>query len=431
MSFLAISMALVANATVVNNFTGTYNNCDIKVDYAPQAILPSGNPVTVQSAINLKASTTTLGKYSLGINDFNFLGQQLSILVDNLTASEFGNGVSFTAESEYIQGPNAEVGGNQVTTVLKITSCSVENSILNVQLVVYIGGEMPFDHAAWLTGLDVADDDEAYDEGGIVNVSADSKNASNYVSDATPVVNNFTGTYNNCDIVVDYAPQAILPSGNPVTVQSAVDLKTSNTTAGKYSLGINDFNFLGQQLSILVDNLTASKSGNAVSFTAESEYIQGPNAEVGGNQVTTVLKITSCSVENSILDVKLVVYIGGTMPFDHTAWLAGLDVADDDEAYDEGFTVNVSVNSKNASNYVSDLTGIFAPKAETLNIYPTVATSEINVENAEGKAYSIINLNGAVVANGTVANEKVNVNNLANGNYIIAVGNAAAKFIKK
>ena len=247
---------------------------------------------------------------------------------------------------------------------------------------------------------------------------------------------NFTGTYNDCDVTIDYPLNADLVGENPTTVNANVTLSDDTENDGKFALSINGFQFLDQTLNIAVNNLMASETEDGNAFETNFEYVAGPDALVAGNPVSTVLKITVCKVENQILDVDLTVYIGGATYFDESTgvfnieeWLLGLEVTDEEEAYNNGGIVFVSVNSNDAANFVPDHTGIFAPKADALNI--AVAANEITVAGAEGKAYAIFNAIGGKVAEGVVANNIVNISDLANGAYFITVGNAAAKFVKE
>lgn len=82
-------------------------------------------------------------------------------------------------------------------------------------------------------------------------------------------------------------------------------------------------------------------------------------------------------------------------------------------------------------------TGIIGVESTGVNIYPNPATDMLNVSGADGKDYTILDITGKQVANGTFAGTKadVNISNLAAGSYIMHINTADGaedlKFVKQ
>lgn len=92
------------------------------------------------------------------------------------------------------------------------------------------------------------------------------------------------------------------------------------------------------------------------------------------------------------------------------------------------------------TNYTFKPTEIGAINIATgasIGLYPNPATDVLNVSGADGKDYSILDITGKQVANGTFAGTKadVNINNLAAGSYIMHINTADGaedlKFVKQ
>jgi photosystem II stability/assembly factor-like uncharacterized protein len=65
-----------------------------------------------------------------------------------------------------------------------------------------------------------------------------------------------------------------------------------------------------------------------------------------------------------------------------------------------------------------------------LKVYPSIASSLITVEAAEGANYQVFNMNGQQVLNGKTG-QRIDVSDLSKGTYIIRVGAEQAKFVKQ
>jgi hypothetical protein len=73
--------------------------------------------------------------------------------------------------------------------------------------------------------------------------------------------------------------------------------------------------------------------------------------------------------------------------------------------------------------------------AANLSMYPNPTTDFINVSNKNNAGYAVINVNGAVVANGVVSNSNIDVTSLSKGVYTLRIMDGetlyVGRFIKK
>lgn len=81
-----------------------------------------------------------------------------------------------------------------------------------------------------------------------------------------------------------------------------------------------------------------------------------------------------------------------------------------------------------------DETGIFqtaAEKASQIQIYPSVATDNIQVIGATEGIYTIYSVNGVTAKTGSLSQFGIDVSALANGTYILSIDGQTARFVKK
>ncbi|MBR0498169.1 MAG: T9SS type A sorting domain-containing protein [Paludibacteraceae bacterium] len=157
--------------------------------------------------------------------------------------------------------------------------------------------------------------------------------------------------------------------------------------------------------------LAASEADGVVTLSnVNLEGETGPNAETAGVPIST--KIFVQGVSQIVKDEQNILLLD--LKIDGTIIETGDPMADVArvEVTDAVFTPATSVKENTV-----------------LSVYPTVATSVINVpENGE---FTIYSLAGSSVKSGVVSNGTVSVADLAAGNYVISVNGKNARFIKK
>ena len=208
------------------------------------------------------------------------------------------------------------------------------------------------------------------------------------------------GTYNGT-LTVD----VIVPEPNEVSIPNQ-DIIITDEGDGLVGLSILNFSFLGLDLGNLdVAGITASEEGGVMTLS-KAEISAGPVIEdLGG--LGTLIKLNSASINAGVLTLDLSVY---------------LDVPE--IPLEEANVANVTFSGNLT-------TGILSPKAEKMIIYPTVATDVIMVTGFENAAYSIFNLNGALVKQGKLNTKTINVYALSAGIYILNINGVSAIFIKR
>lgn len=84
---------------------------------------------------------------------------------------------------------------------------------------------------------------------------------------------------------------------------------------------------------------------------------------------------------------------------------------------------------------LSEVMQISFEKSLKLDVYPTLATTQITVINKgyENKMYKILNFMGQIVMQGTLNTpiQQINITTLANGNYIIVIDDSKNTFVKQ
>ena len=219
----------------------------------------------------------------------------------------------------------------------------------------------------------------------------------------------YDGTYVT-DAATIYAP-AGADKGDAYPLSISLTAQTSD----RVLLSIKNFTYgEGPEALVIGDIdvvLAAEVTGGGVTLSnVNVDGETGPNAEVSGVPISTKIFVqgTSQIVRDEpnilLLDLKIdgtVIETGVAMPN-----VARVEVTD------AVFTPATSVKEN-----------------KVLSVYPTVATSVINVpENGE---FTIYSLAGSSVKSGVVSNGSVSVADLAAGNYVISVNGKNARFIKK
>ena len=162
-----------------------------------------------------------------------------------------------------------------------------------------------------------------------------------------------------------------------------------------------------------IDVVLAASEADGVVTLSNVDAVNGetgPNAETAGVPIST--KIFVQGVSQIVKDEQNILLLD--LKINGTIIATGVPMADVArvEVTDAVFTPTTSVKENTV-----------------LSVYPTVATSVINVpENGE---FTIYSLAGSSVKSGVVSNGSVSVADLAAGNYVISVNGKNARFIKK
>ena len=211
-------------------------------------------------------------------------------------------------------------------------------------------------------------------------------------------LSDYDGTYvTNAATIAYYAPS----TGSQV---STLSIGVEADGANKVNLSIKDFSFNGMNIGDIEAALTAAEDG-------EGGYVLSTPAKVEGPYITAL----DYETELEVVSVASGLYNEGGKKMD----------------------LQLNVYIKGSSSKIADVTfseAVFTPTTsvkenKALSVYPTVATSVINVpENGE---FTIYSLAGSSVKSGVVSNGSVSVADLAAGNYVISVNGKNARFIKK
>ncbi len=90
----------------------------------------------------------------------------------------------------------------------------------------------------------------------------------------------------------------------------------------------------------------------------------------------------------------------------------------------EDYALNIVSANRDEDRMVTPTTG--------LSIYPNPIKGNIlNIENAESSDFRIFDMSGKLISSGTVTDQKVNVNRLVKGVYIIQIGKTSKRFIRE
>lgn len=215
---------------------------------------------------------------------------------------------------------------------------------------------------------------------------------------ATISLSDYDGTYvtNNATIAY-YMPT----KGSQV---STLSIGVEADGANSVTLSIKNFEFNGIEVGDIKAKLVAKADG-------DGGYVLSTPTRVAGPYVGIINKET----ELDVVSVASGLYNEGgkKMDLQLNVYVKGLDTKVADVTFSGAvFVPTTSVKENKA-----------------LSVYPTVATSVINVpENGE---FTIYSLAGSSVKSGVVSNGSVSVADLAAGNYVISVNGKNARFIKK
>jgi len=227
---------------------------------------------------------------------------------------------------------------------------------------------------------------------------------------------NVAGTYSG-EVVID-ASNFLEPLVQPEDIIVA-------QTGDVYSLKINQFTLLDPETQdplmligdIEFDGLAASLQGENV-VLSKAGISNGP---VVYEIMPTTIELLSCVISPD-----------GAMSVDLN--VNAYTTEDSEAVWDiNNIDPNVWAAVINVTVAFTGLTqaSIFSPKADKLAVYPTVATDQITVEGFENAHFAIYNQNGALLKQGKLNAQTVNVSALNTGVYILNIGSASAIFIKK
>ncbi len=215
---------------------------------------------------------------------------------------------------------------------------------------------------------------------------------------ADVALSDYDGTYEtDAATIAYYAPS----TGSQV---STLSIGVEADGADKVNLSIKDFSFNGMNIGDIEAALTADADG-------EGGYVLSTPTKIEGPYITAL----DYETELEVVSVASGLYNEGGKKMD----------------------LQLNVYIKGSSSKIADVTfsgAELAPATSVkentvLSVYPTVATSVINVpENGE---FAIYSLAGSSVKSGVVSNGSVSVADLAAGNYVISVNGKNARFIKK
>jgi len=224
-------------------------------------------------------------------------------------------------------------------------------------------------------------------------------------------LSDYDGTYVTSGATI-YVP-AGAGKGDAYPLSISLTAKSSD----RVLLSIKDFTYgEGPEALVIGDidvELAAEVTGEGVTLSnVNVDGEDGPETEVAGTAITTKIfvqgesKIVKDEPNVLMLDLKIKGFVKETGDAMSGSGVARVEVTD------AVFTPTTSVKENTV-----------------LSVYPTVATSVINVpENGE---FAIYSLAGSSVKSGVVSNGSVSVADLAAGNYVISVNGKNARFIKK
>ena len=90
----------------------------------------------------------------------------------------------------------------------------------------------------------------------------------------------------------------------------------------------------------------------------------------------------------------------------------------------EDYALNIVSANRDEDRMVTPTTG--------LSIYPNpIKANILNIENAESSDFRIFDMSGKLISSGTVTDQKVDVNRLLKGVYIIQIGKTSKRFIRE
>ena len=217
---------------------------------------------------------------------------------------------------------------------------------------------------------------------------------------ADVALSDYDGTYSTSNATIAY----YTPSVGSQTSALNVDVEALGATSVK--LSINDFSFQGITVGDIEATLVAASDGEGgYELSTATAKIAGPTIESLGlsTELEIISAVSALYVEGGEkkMDLKLNVYEAGETSLVASVTISGAELA--------------------------PATSVKENKA--LSVYPTVATSVINVpENGEFVIYSYA---GSAVKSGVVSNGSISVSDLAVGNYIVSVNGKSARFVKK
>lgn len=224
-------------------------------------------------------------------------------------------------------------------------------------------------------------------------------------------LSDFNGTYTQSDAAV------IVKVSTPTPVEQELNVVVTRVKDDSVRLFIDDFSFINGSTSVPVGDievvLYAAPDGSGYTLSAEDE-INGP--VVYGDLYTTI-QVNSGSlsiVDENTRKLAIDLSILGYEDEERTVASSSMPTPADVSLTNARASIPSSVSETSASE---------------VKVYPTVATSVINVpENGE---FTIYSLAGSSVKSGVVSNGSVSVADLAAGNYVISVNGKNARFIKK
>jgi hypothetical protein len=221
---------------------------------------------------------------------------------------------------------------------------------------------------------------------------------------------NIAGTYTGTMTV-----EVVVPVPDEVEFPNQ-DIVIAEEDGGLFKLSILDFSFFGLELGNLeVAGISAEPNFIGRIILSKEGWSEGPAVDLGGgpgSEIGTIImlnygEVTDWGVLTLDLSVDLYADTGG------------------DEGVLQANVANVTFTGNITPS------GISSPKAETISVYPTVATDVITVEGFENADYSIFNLNGISVKKGRLTTETINVSVLNTGIYFLNINGESAIFIKQ
>lgn len=224
-------------------------------------------------------------------------------------------------------------------------------------------------------------------------------------------LSDYDGTY------VTSGATIYVPAGAGKGDAYPLSISLTAQTSDRVLLSIKNFTYgEGPEALVIGDIdvvLAAEVTGGGVTLSnVNVDGEDGPETEVAGTAITTKIfvqgesKIVKDEPNVLMLDLKIKGFVKETGDAMSGSGVARVEVTD------AVFTPTTSVKENTV-----------------LSVYPTVATSVINVpENGE---FAIYSLAGSSVKSGVVSNGSVSVADLAAGNYVISVNGKNARFIKK
>ena len=118
------------------------------------------------------------------------------------------------------------------------------------------------------------------------------------------------------------------------------------------------------------------------------------------------------------------------MVFDKWVTAANITIVDPTAATTT-FIMGAEAVAVTATYKKAPATGMEITEAETLHVYPNPATDALHVNGVATNRYTIYNVTGAMVGQGVLTGQPIPVSNLANGIYVLKVGEQAIRFMKE